>query len=73
MIESIMYFGMGFLVAVLSVLVVVPLIHGRAVRLTVQPWRSSSFAIASIAARSLAVRGRPQRETRRPTVRAIGC
>ncbi len=34
MIESIMYFGIGFLVAALSVLVVVPLVHGRAVRLT---------------------------------------
>jgi chromosome segregation ATPase len=35
MIESIMYFGMGFLFAALSVLVVVvPLVHGRAVRLT---------------------------------------
>ncbi len=34
MIESIMYFGIGFLFAALSVLVVVPLVHGRAVRLT---------------------------------------
>ena len=34
MIESIMYFGIGFLSAALSVLVVVPLVHGRAVRLT---------------------------------------
>ena len=34
MIELIMYFGIGFLVAALSVLVVVPLVHGRAVRLT---------------------------------------
>src|SRR6266705_2639876 len=34
MIELIMYFGMGFLFAALSVLVVVPLVHGRAVRLT---------------------------------------
>jgi chromosome segregation ATPase len=34
MIESSMYFGMGFLLAVLSVLVVAPLVHGRAVRLT---------------------------------------
>ncbi len=34
MIESIMYFGIGFLFAALSVLVVVPLAHGRAVRLT---------------------------------------
>ena len=30
MIESIMYFGIGFLLAVLSVFVVVPLIYGRA-------------------------------------------
>ena len=34
MIESIMYFGIGFLFAALSVFVVVPLVHGRAVRLT---------------------------------------
>ncbi len=34
MIESIMYFGIGFLSAALSVLVVVPAVHGRAVRLT---------------------------------------
>src|SRR2546427_11095481 len=34
MIESIMYFGIGFLFAALSVLVVVPLVHGRAARLT---------------------------------------
>ncbi len=34
MIESIMYFGIGCLVAALSVLDVVPLVHGRAVRLT---------------------------------------
>jgi chromosome segregation ATPase len=34
MIESIMYFAMGFLFAGLSILVVVPLVHGRAVRLT---------------------------------------
>jgi chromosome segregation ATPase len=34
MIESIMYFAMGFLFAGLSIFVVVPLVHGRAVRLT---------------------------------------
>ncbi len=34
MIESMMYFGIGFLFAALSVLVVVPPVHGRAVRLT---------------------------------------
>jgi chromosome segregation ATPase len=36
MIEPIMYFGIGFLVAALIGLVVVPLIHGRAVRLTMR-------------------------------------
>jgi hypothetical protein len=34
MIEPIMYFGIGFLVAALVALVVIPLIHDRAVRLT---------------------------------------
>src|SRR6266516_4902516 len=34
MIESIMYFAIGFFSAGLTVLVVVPLVHGRAVRLT---------------------------------------
>ena len=36
MIESIMYFGIGFLLAALSVLIVVPLVHDRAVRLTMR-------------------------------------
>jgi chromosome segregation ATPase len=36
MIEPIMYFGIGFLVAALIGLIVVPLVHNRAVRL---PWR----------------------------------
>jgi chromosome segregation ATPase len=36
MIEPIMYFGIGFLVAALVGLVVIPLIHARAVRLTMQ-------------------------------------
>ncbi len=36
MIESIMYFGIGFLLAALIGLVVTPLIHGRAVRLTMR-------------------------------------
>ncbi len=36
MIEPIMYFGIGFLVAALIGLVVVPLIHSRAVRLTMR-------------------------------------
>src|SRR5512136_3490868 len=36
MIEPIMYFGIGFLFAALIGLVVVPLMHGRAVRLTMR-------------------------------------
>jgi chromosome segregation ATPase len=36
MIEPIMYFGIGFLFAALIGLVVIPLVHGRAVRLTMQ-------------------------------------
>ena len=36
MIEPIMYFGIGFLVAALVGLVVIPLVHGRAVRLTMR-------------------------------------
>jgi hypothetical protein len=34
MIERILYFGSGFLAAALIVLAVMPLVHGRAVRLT---------------------------------------
>ena len=36
MIEPIMYFGIGFLVAALLGLVIIPLVHGRAVRLTMR-------------------------------------
>lgn len=36
MIESFMYFGIGFFLAALSVLVVAFFVHGRAVRLTMQ-------------------------------------
>jgi chromosome segregation ATPase len=36
MVEPIMYFGIGFLFAALVGLVVIPLVHGRAVRLTMQ-------------------------------------
>ena len=36
MIEPIMYFGIGFLVAALIGLVIVPLVHNRAVRLTMR-------------------------------------
>src|SRR6266568_4135808 len=53
MIESIMYFGIGFLFAALSVLIVVPLVHGRAVRLTT---RRLEAAIPSSMAEILAPR-----------------
>src|SRR6202165_6048596 len=36
MIEPIMYFGLGFLLAALIGLIIVPFVHGRAVRLTVR-------------------------------------
>ena len=36
MIEAVMYFGIGFLLAALLGLVVIPLVHGRAVRLTMR-------------------------------------
>ena len=36
MIESVMYFGIGFLVAALLGLLFVPLVHNRAVRLTMR-------------------------------------
>ena len=36
MIELIMYFGIGFFAAGLTVLAVVPAVHGRAVRLTMR-------------------------------------
>src|SRR5436305_12950281 len=36
MIEPIMYFGVGFLAAALLGLIIVPFVHGRAVRLTMR-------------------------------------
>src|SRR6516164_8588934 len=36
MIEPIMYFGLGFLVSSLLALIIVPFVHGRAVRLTMR-------------------------------------
>jgi uncharacterized protein YlxW (UPF0749 family) len=42
MIESIMYFTMGFLLAAVSALVVVSLVHGRAVRRTARQLESAT-------------------------------
>ena len=44
MIEPIMYFGIGFLVAALIGLVVGPLVHGRAVRLTMRRLEAATIA-----------------------------
>src|SRR5215472_5251837 len=42
MIESIMYFGIGFLVAALLGLLFIPLVHNRAVRLTMKRLEAST-------------------------------
>jgi len=42
MIESVMYFGIGFLVATLLGLLFVPLVHNRAVRLTMKRLEAST-------------------------------
>lgn len=42
MIEPIMYFGIGFLFAALIGLIVIPLVHGRAVRLTVRRLKAAT-------------------------------
>src|SRR5207253_10160027 len=36
MVEPIMYFGLGFLAASLLALIIIPFVHGRAVRLTIR-------------------------------------
>jgi chromosome segregation ATPase len=55
MIESIMYFGLGFCAAGLSVVLLVPLVHGRAVRLTTRRLEAAlpSSAAEIIAAKDL--------------------
>jgi hypothetical protein len=47
MVELVMFFGIGFLAAALSVLILIPLIHNRAVRLTTR--RLESTIPASVA------------------------
>ena len=47
MVESVMFMGIGFLLATLIAVAVIPLVHGRAVRLTARRWEASlphSFA-----------------------------
>ena len=66
MIESMMYFGIGFLFAALSVLVVVPLVHGRAVRLTTRRLEAAiPSSMAEILARKDLLRAEFAVSTRR--------
>src|SRR6476660_9233933 len=57
MIESIMYIGIGFLIAVLLVIGVIPLVHARAVRLTMRRLEADNpLSMAEIAAEKDQVR-----------------
>jgi len=66
MIEPIMYFGIGFLFAALIGLVVIPLVHGRAVRLTMQRLEASTpLSMAEIQADKDQLRAEFAMSTRR--------
>jgi len=66
MIESIMYFGIGFLVAALVALAIIPLVHSRAVRLTVRRLEDSiPHSVAEIQADKDALRADFAMSTRR--------
>jgi len=66
MIEPIMYFGIGFLVAALIGLIIVPLVHGRAVRLTMRRLEAATpVSIAEIQADKDQLRAEFAMSTRR--------
>jgi len=66
MIESIMYFGMGFLLATLIAVALVPFVHGRAVRLTTRRLEESvPQSMAEIQADKDALRAEFAMSTRR--------
>jgi chromosome segregation ATPase len=66
MIESVMYFGIGFLVAALLGLLFVPLVHNRAVRLTIKRLEASTpLSIAEIRADKDQLRAEFAMSTRR--------
>jgi hypothetical protein len=50
MTESVMYFGIGFLVAALLGLLFIPLVHNRAVRLTAKRLEASTLSMVEIRA-----------------------
>ena len=65
-IESIMYFGIGFLVAAIVALAIIPLVHSRAVRLTVRRLEDSiPHSVAEIQADKDALRAEFAMSTRR--------
>jgi len=66
MIEPIMYFGIGFLFAALIGLIVIPLVHGRAVRLTVRRLKAATpLSMAEIQADKDQLRAEFAMSTRR--------
>jgi chromosome segregation ATPase len=66
MVEPVMYFGIGFLVAALLVLLFVPLVHNRAVRLTMQRLQAATpLSIAEIRADKDQLRAEFAMSTRR--------
>ncbi len=66
MIEPIMFFGIGFLVAALVGLVVIPLVHGRAVRLTMKRLEAATpLSLAEIQADKDQLRAEFAMSTRR--------
>jgi hypothetical protein len=66
MIESIMFFGIGFLAATLIALAIIPLVHGRAVRLTIRRLQDSiPQSMAEIQANKDALRAEFAMSTRR--------
>src|SRR5204863_5434089 len=66
MIEPIMYFGLGFLAASLLGLIIVPFVHGRAVRLTVRRLEAATpLSIAEIQADKDQLRAEFAMSTRR--------
>src|SRR5271167_346406 len=66
MVESIMFFGIGFLVASLVGLVFIPLVHGRAVRLTMRRLEASTpLSMAEIQADKDQLRAEFAMSTRR--------
>lgn len=66
MVEPMMFFGIGFLVAALIGLVFVPLVHGRAVRLTMRRMEAATpFSMAEIQAEKDQLRAEFAMSTRR--------